>query len=66
MDISDNEIYLMDDLSLLYAAIYSDLEIAELWSEVMAYVAAEDLTDALFFAAMGMKEELLALKDRRP
>lgn len=66
MDISENNIYLADDLSLLYAAICSDIEMLELLSEMMPYLAAEYQTDALYYAAMGMKEELLALKEHRP
>lgn len=60
MDSTEN-IFMMDDLSLLYTAIYLQPDMAELINIMLPYISSSKKADALYFAAMGMKKELLAL-----
>ena len=55
----------MDDQTLLYAAIYMDPEMAELAHIILPRVEKKDFSDALYYAAMGMKKELLELDHHR-
>lgn len=55
----------IDDLSLMYAAVYSDFEMSELLAQTLPHVAESEKVNAIYYAAMGMKEELLSLDSRR-
>lgn len=61
-DISSN----YDDLNLLLTAIYQDMEMAALVSEKMPFIKREDMADALFFAAMGAKNDFLKFVQQEP
>jgi len=59
----DNEfkVDMNDDIAVLYSAIYSHPELAALLNENLEYLSAEQVGDALFYAAMGDQESLMRI-----
>ncbi len=55
-----------DELTLLYTAIYSNPELANILCDNLPYIEPDKAADAIYYTAMGMRHELLDLVQHKP